>query len=263
MLNAIVFAGDMTSFIMNYVDNLRYAAWAAGATFFFYARRQYALRQAARFILMDKAMYDVQWAELRRERGFDDQLEQLWRTWQYAMASGETCGKRQRAKCSSIEELFTEADRLNDLFQRKFFDVCSRHRGIYHRADVKAEGRALQKVFRSYGSDWRKLTDLVRGSLEFRRLSDVNACLRALADDPQVKILKVNDSKMRLRNFPDDRAVGYRDIQLSVLLETPESRARKTHKHICEVQLHLDSIYALKSDKGHMIYVTSRNMRGE
>ena len=47
--------------------------------------------------------------------------------------------------------------------------------------------RALQKVFRSYGGDWRRLTDLVRCSLEFERCEDLTACLQALADDPEVR----------------------------------------------------------------------------
>ena len=35
------------------------------------------------------------------------------------------------------------------------------------------------------------------------------------------------------------------------------------HEHVCEVQLHLSSIYALKNDEGHKRYVAFRNSRAE
>ena len=35
------------------------------------------------------------------------------------------------------------------------------------------------------------------------------------------------------------------------------------HEHVCEVQLHLNSIYKLKNDEGHKRYVEFRNRRAE
>ena len=58
-------------------------------------------------------------------------------------------------------------------------------------------------------------------------------------------------------------AGGYRDVQLSVVLSTEETRRRHLDLHICEVQLHLAAFAYLKSNGGHRSYVVARNLRGE
>ena len=48
----------------------------------------------------------------------------------------------------------------------------------------------------------------------------------ALADDPQVMLVRVGDEKQRLRQSYDAAALsgGYRDVQLTAMLDTPETR---------------------------------------
>ena len=123
----------------------------------------------------------------------------------------------------------------------------------------------MQKVFRTYGGDWRRLSDLCRASLLFRAPAQMAACLDALAADDQLLLLRTGPGKMRLREDFDASAHtgGYRDVQLSVALNTRETRARGVHNHLAEVQLHLAPIAALKSDGGHKSYVTRRNLRGQ
>ena len=147
----------------------------------------------------------------------------------------------------------------------KLHDVCVAHGGEPHACGVKAEARALQKVFRSYGGDWRRLGDLCRTSLVFETMAQLEACLRAIGADPELEVLHAGDAKMRLRPGFDAAAHsgGYRDIQLCVRLRTPEAHTRGVHEHLVEVQLHLKSIIALKSEGGHKNYVLRRNLRGQ
>jgi hypothetical protein len=123
----------------------------------------------------------------------------------------------------------------------------------------------LQKVFRSYRGDWRRLGDLCRTSLVFDALAQLEACLRAIGADAELQVLHAGDAKMRLREGFDAAALsgGYRDIQLCVRLNSAEARARGVHEHLCEVQLHFAPIIALKSGGGHKNYVLCRNLGGK
>ena len=87
----------------------------------------------------------------------------------------------------SLHALLTQADELNDLLQAKLHDVCVAHGGEPHACGIKAEARALQKVFRSYRGDWRRLGDLCRTSLVFDALAPLEACLRAIGADAELQ----------------------------------------------------------------------------
>ena len=133
------------------------------------------------------------------------------------MASGKTApGRRgQRRDVRTLGDLYFEADQLNDMLQRKLAALVA-GLGHHHGSTVKAEARALQKVFRSYGGDWRRLTDLVRASLVFDDLASMAAFLRRAAADTDLSIVPTHDGKMRLQDCPAPG--GYRDVQLSVRL---------------------------------------------
>ena len=90
------------------------------------------------------------------------------------------------------------------------------------------------------------------------------AFLRAVAGDVEIKVLSTGRDKMRLRlDYDARKSGGYRDVQLSVQLRSPEAVALGVHEHIAEVQLHLAAIYARRTEAGHAAYVTARNLRGE
>ena len=135
-------------------------------------------------------------------------------------------------------------------------------------AGVKTEARALQKVFRSYATNWSKLCDLVRTSIVFNSPHDIATCICLIANDPDVALLKVKKGKCRLRlNHPVPS--GYRDVQLCAKLVCNESTAPEERlPRVCdglvvEIQLHLKAIYDIKSDEGHAAYVRARNLLGE
>ena len=150
------------------------------------------------------------------------------------------------------------------MLQAKSYQLAAQHGGKFHPCQVKTEARALQKVFRTYYGNWRKLCDLCRASIVFDDIESMTGCLRALAGDPEVEILRGSHSKMRLREDFDAATLtgGYRDIQLTVRLNSAESRNRQVHEHVAELQLHLAPLYNLKTGGGHQNYVMCRNLSG-
>ena len=149
------------------------------------------------------------------------------------------------------------------MFQRKMSSVCNRHGGDFFFCEVKAEGRALQKMHRAYRGDWRKLCDLIRTSLIFTGLPALTACMEDIASDPELRVLHTQNDKMRLSDTYDAKeSGGYRDVQLSVMMDSEETRALGIDEHRAEVQLHIREIVALKTEGGHANYVLSRNLTG-
>jgi hypothetical protein len=184
---------------------------------------------------------------------------------------------RTLQKAGDLCQLLSEADKLNDELHTKLESICTQFHGELHRADVKTEARMLQKTFRTYGGHWKRLNDLCRASIEFETVPDMAACLRAINADGDLKIVKSSDDKMRMREDFDAMdgikktaetdgnrpTCGYRDVQLTVLLQTDETKVRGADQHLAEVQLHLSRIFALATEGGHKNYVLRRNMTGE
>jgi hypothetical protein len=264
------------------------SAWLYGNGIFFHVRRKDALRQARSLDAKDTIRYTKLWEALTASPSFCTSLEKTFETWEEVQVRGEckqpckplcdltlcpppppskqanakTIPKMQTAK--NLFTLLQQADLLNDLLSQKLRDIASSLHCEFHRSDVKNEGRALQKSFRSYCGHWEKLCDLCRGSLVFESMEELHACLHVIADDPEIDVIRADNLKMRFRKDFDAATLsgGYRDIQLCVRLNTAEARLRGVEKHLAEVQLHLSSVLALKSEGGHANYVMRRNLRG-
>jgi hypothetical protein len=133
-----------------------------------------------------------------------------------------------------------------------------------------------QKVARRYGGRFECICDLVRCTVVFRSLPDIAAGLGKLVHHPQVRILQVknrfntpptiNDMinasdhhSLCLPQYvpPDkglrDLSTGYRDLSILLYVEGV------TDGFVCELQLHLDSVLAIKSDDGHTRYIMWRD----
>jgi hypothetical protein len=256
------------------VDRLRHAfvidlmaILAAGLTGFgvyLWTGRAHALVEARRLAAADAVRYVRLWERLLATEGFRETLLSLENAWREVQNGALRMPKRQIG-APTLHALLTQADELNDLLQAKLYDVCAAHGGEHHACGIKAETRALQKVFRSYKGDWRRLGDLCRSSLVFDDIASLEACLRAIGADTELQVVHAGDVKMRLREGFDAEALsgGYRDIQLCVRLNTAEARVRGVHEHLCEVQLHFAPIIALKSGGGHKTYVLRRNLSGQ
>jgi hypothetical protein len=111
-------------------------------------------------------------------------------------------------------------------------------------AGLKGEKRAGEKVAADYGGDWSQLRDVVRCSLAFDTMTD----LQTLLD-------KMKGSGMVLAQQPKDRfqsptAEGYRDLMMNVTLP---------NGMIAEVQMHLKAMLVAKN-QGHKYYETIRTI---
>ena len=107
--------------------------------------------------------------------------------------------------------------------------------------------------------DATKVRDLVRCSLVFDRASDLQTCLDLILNDPRACVAQV---KNRFKGSAME-TLGYRDVQLKLTLHENcfgESELEMgLHEHVCEVQLHVSAVYALKNNEGHRRYVEYRN----
>ena len=242
-----------------------FIAFLAGLGAFLWAGRAHALAEAHSMAAEDAARYTRLWEQqLLPAVGFCEALRALEGAWREVQGGALRLPKRQLG-APTLHALLVQADELNDLLQAKLYDVCVAHGGEHHACGVKAEARALQKVFRSYRGDWRRLGDLCRTSLVFNAIAPLEACLRAIGADAELQVVLAGDAKMRLREGFNAVKLsgGYRDVQLCVRLKSTEARARGVHEHLCEVQLHFAPIIALKSGGGHKTYVHRRNLSGQ
>jgi hypothetical protein len=79
------------------------------------------------------------------------------------------------------------------------------------------------------------LVDVCRQCLVFREGRNLVACLRCMAEDPQVALVRV---KNRLDPAYDPAAsAGYRDVLVNLRVETAETTGLCVAGHVCEVQL--------------------------
>ena len=92
--------------------------------------------------------------------------------------------------------------------------------------------------------DASRLLDICRQSIYFKSAHDVSACLAAMSCDPDVIISRI---KNRFDpELPSEKSAGYRNLALNLRLDTTETRAVAVETHICEVQLLLLRIAAIK-----------------
>ena len=78
----------------------------------------------------------------------------------------------------------------------------------------------------------------------FAEVSGITACIKAIAADPDVKVMRV---KNRLDpSFDGRQSAGYRNISMNLCITTAQTKALGIHKHICELQLLLQAVAEIK-----------------
>jgi hypothetical protein len=106
-----------------------------------------------------------------------------------------------------------------------------------------------------------RLVDVCRQAIVFEELAGITECLRVIAGDSDVAILRV---KNRLDPAYDAATSGgYRDVNLNLRFASAAAARLGVEMHVCEVQLMLRVIAELKSDEGHQHYVECRNLRAD
>jgi hypothetical protein len=239
-------------------------------------------------LLEDMERYDAAWAAIRadpRQRAALEGIEVLVATHGASLRKAHgnpvanSCFLNVKARKTRDQLLImiTQAWGLNDKFQRiaaTWRPQTGTGGAEKEQSDLqgllpKRRARAIEKVWRAYGGDATRLRDLVRCSLVFDDTADLARCLEVIFADRRVRVSQV---KNRFEGAYNARAetCGYRDVQLKVTLTegdegafTQEDLDTGLHEHVCEVQLHLKSIYELKNNEGHKRYVEFRNRMAE
>jgi hypothetical protein len=102
--------------------------------------------------------------------------------------------------------------------------------------NLKTAKRCREKTRLEYNSDFRQLKDTLRGSIICRDMADVWIVWKAVKQLEASGTLEVLQVKNRYRGLP--MPGGYRDININVFFDGL----------ICEVQMHTEGHYALKSE---------------
>jgi hypothetical protein len=251
---------------------------AAAALVAYLRHRQNAAMTAE--LKKDIAAYEQVWGAVEKDpvqagrvRSLEAKLEQTQADAKAKSAARPTFELEQRSTAEQLVVMLAQAWGLNDKFQSLACAWKAKLREKGHLAAVekpdeqeqgllpKRRKRAIEKVWRGYKGDATRLRDLVRCSLVFDSVEQLEAATDEILEDPAVDILRV---KNRFANTYDAKeSCGYRDIQLNAVVTASNfddaEIALGLHEHICEIQLHLKPMYELKNDEGHKRYVKFRN----
>lgn len=295
----MVYVAGAVSMILQGVEDL-YLGNVPSSTFFFlgsvaflavYAyttsRKTRTARRANRIIEGDCAAYDHVWSKeiaaspanralLAELHAVVTAIDITWKTDDVeggALAVMQTRDRLRQAssaantdkprQClSDLAVLFGQAKTLNHHFQANVNAWAQNVPGAHPKeVQIKRRSRAIQKSFRSYAGDASRLVDLVRSAITFDTLGGLVETLKRIRDDPRVLILQV---KNRLAlDFDSRESAGYRNVALNLVVIDGETMPEGIDAHVCELQLGVAPIDAIKNDEGHRRYVRWRDTVAE
>merc|ERR1711871_75944 len=164
------------------------------------------------------------------------------------------------------------ARQYNDLFEKLLHEFQEKlaPESEVHTAPMKAEPRILEKINGKYNAKNKRycqeLTDIVRGSLYFKKATDAFNFLTALKEKKYetltlpagIKKIEVANVKNRYAEPKDEASVHYRDALVNLkMYKTLDG----SDYHIAELQVHMTDMVKAKSDKalgGHLMYRVRR-----
>ena len=257
--------------------------WAYIADLFRRLRRE-TKRRAAAVVARDLAAYDAIWATLSRDGDFVAQLadveaalggereDPLAAPAAPGSALARALGKLRRARAlagtakprqyvDDLAVLFAQAAALNGHFQDLVAARVAVAGGRGAAAAVKSRARAIEKLYRSYNGDASRLVDLVRASVVYDDVAALATAIRTIRADPELVVVGRKNS---LSLAHDSRtSAGYRNVALSILVIDPFTTSHGLETHVCELQLGLKDIEALRDDTGHANYIAWRDINAE
>jgi len=93
-----------------------------------------------------------------------------------------------------------------------------------------------------------------RQCIVYEEIDDISRCLEVLARDLDVDIVRV---KNRLHPSYDSwKSAGYRDVLVNLRIVNEATRKLGVDGHVCELQLVLKGFMDLRSDNGHLRFVS-------
>jgi hypothetical protein len=141
-------------------------------------------------------------------------------------------GQVQWAKVKSVQRSIEKS-------MRSYGKVCIKNLPVY-----KSQPWILNNLFFVCGQDVSHLLDVCRQSIYFESIAGVTACLAAISRDSDVEL-----SRIKNRFDPglnSAASAGYRNLAVNLRIVTAETRALGIEMHVCEVQLLLLPMAAIK-----------------
>ena len=121
------------------------------------------------------------------------------------------------------------------------FDYDSADKPVIFIAPIKGRERSREKVMGKYQGDWRKLTDVVRGTISVNKLSDLENVAKSLTENG----LEIVEFENKYR---EPTPAFYRDMKVAVKLPNGT---------IAELQLNTHDMMKAKIE-GHKYYEVAR-----
>jgi len=134
--------------------------------------------------------------------------------------------------------------------------------GKFALGGIKAVSSCVEKLDVAYGRDVSLMLDMVRETLYFEAISDIETCLEQIEADPRVEIVRIK-STMHTDGEGDPVCFsGLRFVSVYVRFTGSEdARSLCVDTHVCELLLLLTDIGRVQTAKMHSAYKELRRCR--
>ena len=130
----------------------------------------------------DREAMDAKWKEYVDDAPADSEVrlyEKMAQLVQQTTANG-TVVVAQKQTLTGPEHLMKVCKKHNKKVHRVFLMIASRCGAEYHEGPLKELKRVKEKATKDYGKDFRKVVDVVRGTIEFKGPADNVTTFRKL-----------------------------------------------------------------------------------
>lgn len=146
------------------------------------------------------------------------------------------------------DAVYAAAAESQAAFNRMMGEVAAKIGGKAKTGSLKGRERAAQKVAADYAGDWRRLHDVLRGTIIVAGVAQIRDAVRELRR--RMTAAGWTLAKCPKNRFETPTVGGYRDLNLSFVAP---------NGCVCEVQINLESMMSLKKVL-HAVYEDVRNI---
>ena len=130
-----------------------------------------------------------------------------------------------------VEALMAEATEVEPAFHAATKKLIESAGGRLQQGPLKKKDRVIEKMENDYGGNHLRVVDIVRDTGVFGTMAELLIAVQVLLMGQVFEIV-------RFKNRLPGNSYGYRDLMMSLKLAGSE--------HVCELQLHLQSIIDIK-----------------
>ena len=166
----------------------------------------------------------------------------------HASGRGRNEIERQRKpagpqKTANLDQLYRDASVAQAELNQLTTQVAAAHGGTPDiPPTLKRRGRTQEKIAADYGGDASQIVDLARSTIVFKDPAQLRKALQEI---------QVGGKVRRLKDRFETPVHGYRDVLINIEMK---------NGHIVEMQLHIESILAVKNGRGHALYEQERTI---